>query len=222
MLKKDIPYKDFDGNDAVETAYFNLSKLELAQLELNTGENGLSDLLTKIVAANDRSAILSTFEVIIGKAYGVRSDDGRRFIKGPELFKEFQQTLAYDALVMELASDAVAGADFVLGVVPTDLAGTDEIQEMRAELVGDTPSKIETVQLPPTLNDNLEQPMPTVIDETPWITEDRNPTKAELRKMNRDQLREAMAAREQRKARLDQESAETREAEELRAQFDIE
>ena len=52
------------------------------------------------------------------KAYGQKSDDGRRFIKSKELSDSFAQTEAYSQLFMELATDADAAAKFVNGIVP--------------------------------------------------------------------------------------------------------
>ena len=205
MLKKDIPYLDFDGEPAIETAYFNLTKVELAQMEFEH-DGGMSKMLQDIIATNDRSAILATFEKIIGRAYGVRSEDGRRFKKSPELFEEFKETLAYDALVMQLATDNDLAAQFIVGIVPQDLDAQSAVKEAFGG---------EDVQLPATLTETLDEP-----DPTPWLTEDRDPTKAERRQMTREQLVEAIKARDARKTRLEQEAAEDKERASLEAAFD--
>jgi hypothetical protein len=59
-------------------------------------------------------------------SYGKKSDDGRRFIKSPELSKEFTETEAFSELFMELAGDADAAAAFVNGIVPS-VPGTAEV-----------------------------------------------------------------------------------------------
>jgi hypothetical protein len=51
-----------------------------------------------------------------------KSPDGKRFIKNDEMREEFQQTAAYSALFMELATDDKAAADFVNGIIPKDMA----------------------------------------------------------------------------------------------------
>ena len=53
-------------------------------------------------------------------AYGIKSDDGKRFMKSDQLREEFSQTAAYDALFMELATNDDAAATFIKGVVPKD------------------------------------------------------------------------------------------------------
>ena len=55
---------------------------------------------------------------LILKSYGVKSPDGRQFIKNQEVRDAFAQTEAYNQLFMELATDAKAAADFFAGVIP--------------------------------------------------------------------------------------------------------
>ncbi|MCC8097999.1 MAG: hypothetical protein LIO44_05490, partial [Eubacterium sp.] len=55
---------------------------------------------------------------IILKAYGEKSDDGRRYIKSDELSETFSQTNAYSELFIELSTDAEAAAAFVNGIIP--------------------------------------------------------------------------------------------------------
>ena len=78
-------------------------------------------MLQKIVDAKDVKSIMNTFKMLILKAYGVKSDDGRRFIKSEEIAKEFEQTEAYSILYMELATDDNAAAEFVNGIMPKDV-----------------------------------------------------------------------------------------------------
>jgi len=121
MLKKTIQYVDFDGNQQTEDVYFNLSKAELIETELSAEGGSFRDQLQKIIDSKDPKVIIGAFKDLLGKAYGVRSEDGKRFVKSPELFEEFTQTAAYDALFSELATDGDAGAAFVRGIIPRDL-----------------------------------------------------------------------------------------------------
>ena len=120
MLKKTIPYKDYNGVERVEDFYFNLSKAEAMEMELSIS-GGLTEMIRRIVAAQDTPTIIATFKEIILKAYGEKSPDGRRFIKSEELSKAFSETEAYSILYMELATDANAAAEFVNGIVPKDV-----------------------------------------------------------------------------------------------------
>lgn len=121
MLKKTIPYTDYNGVERKEDHYFNLTKAEIMEMELSiTG--GLAEMIQRIVAAQDQPAIMKIFKDLIRKSYGVKSADGKRFIKSQEIWEEFEQTEAYSILFMELATNADAAAKFINGIVPADMA----------------------------------------------------------------------------------------------------
>lgn len=120
MLKKVITYVDFDDNERTETFYFNLTEAELANLELSH-PNGYADYLDKIVKAKDRQKLIELFKDLINMSYGVKSEDGKRFVKTQEALNDFISTNAYSDLFMELASDDEAAANFVNGILPKRL-----------------------------------------------------------------------------------------------------
>lgn len=129
MLKKTITYTDYNGSERTEDFYFNLSKAEVMEMEMSTS-GGLAGMIQRIVAAQDAPAIIKIFKDLILKAYGVKSPDGKRFIKSEELSTEFSQTEAYSILFMELSTDADAASEFVTGIVPVD---KDQIETAKAQ-----------------------------------------------------------------------------------------
>lgn len=120
MLKKIITYTDYNGVERTEPFYFNLSKAELMEMELGV-IGGMTEMLDKIIAAKDAPSLMKTFKEMIMKAYGVKSDDGKRLIKSEELSIAFTQTEAYSVLFMELITDDKAAADFVNGIIPNEI-----------------------------------------------------------------------------------------------------
>jgi len=117
MLVKKVSYVDYNGNKREEELYFNLSKAEIAEMELSHA-GGLSEKIKRIVATQDGKEIINLFKDLIVRSYGVPSDDGRRFIKNETLREEFVQTEAYSELFMELASNADSASAFVNGIIP--------------------------------------------------------------------------------------------------------
>lgn len=117
MLTKTISYTDYNGVDRTEKFYFNLTEAEVVEMELSTA-GGLAETITKIVDAKDAPTLIKIFKELILKAYGVKSDDGRRLIKNDKVRDEFAQTEAYSKLFMELAFDADKAAEFVNGITP--------------------------------------------------------------------------------------------------------
>lgn len=117
MLKKTITYTDYNGMERTENFYFNLTKAEILEMEMTT-TGGLAEAITEIVNAKDVPAIIKVFKDLVLKAFGIKSPDGKRFIKSEEISKEFAETEAYSILFMELATNADAAADFVNGITP--------------------------------------------------------------------------------------------------------
>jgi hypothetical protein len=122
MLKREIKYEDFDGNMVSDVFYFNLSQPELIELEVETTK-GFGRLLQDIVESKDNKEIIARFKQIVLMAYGVKSEDGKRFIKSDQLKEEFSQTAAYSALFMELATNDDAAIIFLNGVLPREFRG---------------------------------------------------------------------------------------------------
>lgn len=119
MLKKTISYVDYNGVKREENYYFNLSKAEL--LEMETGTVGtFTETVSKIIAAKDQPALVKLFKDMILKAYGEKTPDGR-FEKSEEITNKFVSSAAYSELYMELATNDGAAAEFVKGVMPSDL-----------------------------------------------------------------------------------------------------
>lgn len=117
MYAKTIKYTDYSGNEREETFYFNLSKAELIDLEWRT-PGGLEGYMKHIMSLRDGQALADTFKMLIEKSYGVKSLDGRKFIKTQAVLEEFKFTEAYSELYMMLATDDKIAADFVNGIFP--------------------------------------------------------------------------------------------------------
>jgi len=137
MLKKTVTYTDFDGNERTEELYFNLTKAELMELQMSE-IGGLEKRLKGIIMAQNGVEIMKFFKDIFLNSYGVKSPDGRRFIKNDEVRTDFEQTEAYSQLFMELVTDADKMADFIKGVIPSDLANQvdEEMKKNGGNIVG--------------------------------------------------------------------------------------
>lgn len=117
MLVQRIDYVDFDGNKRSEDHHFNFTEAEIQEMNLKT-PGGLKARLEKIVQEMDQERLVSYFKSLILDSYGVKSDDGRRFIKSKELSEAFSQTGAYNKLFMQLTTDTNAAIKFVKGIIP--------------------------------------------------------------------------------------------------------
>lgn len=125
MLKHKMTYTDYNGMSRTETFYFNLTKLEC--LELNLGPSGgLEEYLNRLVEEKDLKALIEEFKKFILAAYGVKSPDGREFIKNDQVRASFAQTEAFSDLFMRMASDAEFAANFIRATIPNVPDDTEE------------------------------------------------------------------------------------------------
>lgn len=120
MLKKTITFVDWFGVERTEDHYFNLSKPEVVNMQ-GSVDGGYDVKLKGIAAELNGFAIMEFFEDLIKRSYGVKSEDGRRFMKSEEISRAFMETPAYEKLYEELITDDKAAAAFVNAVFPADL-----------------------------------------------------------------------------------------------------
>lgn len=118
MFKKTVTYTDYDGVERTESFYFNLSEAEIVEMELGT-EGGWRERMQRIIDSKDAPTIMREFKKLIMNSYGIKSDDGRRFIKSDDISRDFVQTEAYNQIFMELVTDAKAAAEFANGIAPS-------------------------------------------------------------------------------------------------------
>ena len=131
MIKKTITYVDFNDVQRTETFYFNYSQAELLEMEMSV-DGGFVERVERIIDAKDAPSLVKLWKKFVIDAYGVKSDDGRRFIKNDDVRAAFVECPAYSAIFMELATDDVAGAEFVKGVVPANMANEVAAQTAKA------------------------------------------------------------------------------------------
>lgn len=125
MFTDIITYEDFDGNTDKMEVFFNISKMEALELEASYSD-GYASMLGRIAASNNNRAILDTFKDLVKKAYGVKSEDGKRFVKSEEEFEKFVSSPAYDEFMMKLMTEEDYALDFIIGAFPNAEGVTKE------------------------------------------------------------------------------------------------
>ena len=139
MYTKKITYTDFNGQERTESIYFNLTKAEVAEMEMDC-PGGYSAYLERIIESKDQTEIMKAFKNLILKSYGEKSEDGRHFRKSEEISADFANTEAYSEIFVELMTNPSSAAAFVNGIMP--FADMDESK--KAELAAKTKELIES------------------------------------------------------------------------------
>lgn len=137
MITRTIEYVDYDGNKRKEKHYFNLTQFEATEIAMEIPDDVMDDLggendtqEEKIATARTLSeklgkkGVMDFIKNIVLRSYGVKSPDGKRFIKSEQLSTEFSQTLAFSSFMMRLMSDDLEASRFINGVIPTELAAS--------------------------------------------------------------------------------------------------
>lgn len=120
MIVKTVTYKDYDGNQRTEEFRFHFTQTELLEME-STTEGGFSARVNRIMSANSHGEMFAIMKNFILDAFGVKSDDGRRFRKNKDIREAFKESPAFDIIFREICTGenaAKASAEFINGVVP--------------------------------------------------------------------------------------------------------
>lgn len=140
MLKRTITYTDYDGKPRSVDAYFNMNKSELTKWLLTDSDYTLDKKISRLFEERNAKEIMNTFEELLDASYGVKSLDGDRFEKSPEILQKFKSTLAYDTIFMELVTDAKKAAEFLSAIMPKDLGETLKTAMAEAANNAETPT----------------------------------------------------------------------------------
>lgn len=140
MLKKTITFEDYEGNKRTEDHYFNLNKAEIIKWLTTDGDYTLDKKLERLFQAGNGKELMKTFDDLIQSSYGIKSLDGRRFEKSPEILRAFVESEAYVVLFTEIVTDAKKAAEFINAIIPKDMA--EEISKIMKENPEGVPAEI--------------------------------------------------------------------------------
>lgn len=150
MLKKLVKYTDYNDNARTQEFFFYLSKKDIQFLNARYQEDGgLGGRFNKIMNKLDMRMLLETVEDIVLTSYGVKSEDGERFIKNDKAKEDFKYSAAYEALFDELTTgddSADKFSSFLKKILPNEIQaeitkaeaeGKVEMPEILAEAIKD-------------------------------------------------------------------------------------
>lgn len=134
MIKQTITYNDYNGMERTEDFYFNLTEVEL--MNMNLEHVNLQDKMRALVNAKDMQAIMKLITKIIYQSHGVKSDDGKHFRKSDEISTSFMQSPAYTVLFMDMLKGKIDPVKFIKGIVPSDIAKKipDNAEDIQVQL----------------------------------------------------------------------------------------
>lgn len=121
MYCKKITYVDYNDVTHTEDFYFNLNRAEILNMLMTDSDATLDQVFDYFRQTRNGKALLKMVEDLVKSSYGVKSPDGKQFVKKPEFTEAFVQSEAYSELLFELLNDADATAKFFIGIVPRNM-----------------------------------------------------------------------------------------------------
>lgn len=116
MQKLTVQFENFDGETVTEDLYFHLNIKELQAME--NWDVPLTQRIAKLTKTEDGKEAFELMRDIVEAAYGERSEDGKRFVKNPEVLKNFTEGLAYDEVIIKFIDGSTDLGKFVEGLLP--------------------------------------------------------------------------------------------------------
>ena len=116
MLKQRVKYEGFDGEIVEEDLYFNLTRMDLIELNDRYESKDMAAYMDKIVKEKNVKELYKVLKDIVLMAYGVKSEDGKRFIKNQTVKDEFAESLAFAQLIEDFHETDTAMSDFITGI----------------------------------------------------------------------------------------------------------
>lgn len=135
MLRKTVTYTDYNGDSQTDILYFNLSKAELGKLQMRMD----GKFLDHIQALLERKKIESLYDFfynLILDAYGEKDATGKKFNKSKEIRDDFENSIAFSEVLMEVISSAENMEAFTRGILPADMvtaAGGVDVKAIPSE-----------------------------------------------------------------------------------------
>lgn len=130
MLRKVINYTDFNGEKQQEVLYFNLNKAELGKLQMRMDGKFLDHLRTLLEKRRIESLYDFFYDLVLN-SYGEKDASGKRFNKSPAIRADFENSIAFPEVLMDIISSTDNMSGFIKGILPPDMMS--EVGDLNVE-----------------------------------------------------------------------------------------
>lgn len=134
MLKKEVNYTDFDGNEVKDVLWFHLNEIEIKEMDKDIS-GGLIKYMEKIIDTDNADALIDIFKDLMIRSYGIKTPDGKHFYKNDEIKNDFIHSAVFPKLYMEFITNTNAAVDFINGIVPADIRNKMAEMESSSKVV---------------------------------------------------------------------------------------
>lgn len=130
MITREVTYIDYNGDEQTERYYFDLTVPEMLELSFSSAGD-IQSTLERLSNSRKVGEIFSIIQTLIFKSVGVKSDDGKRFVKNEEVLNDFKQSRGYESFLMKMMQDTDYASKFIEQLIPHDrikqIAGVEKV-----------------------------------------------------------------------------------------------
>ena len=117
MYKTTITFENSEGEEITKTLYFRLTQAEVIDMEFNSPEGSVLNMLRKMSNEKNMRIIIPIVKRFMLDSYCERTDEGT-LVKNKEIRDKFASSEEYSELFIKLISYVNVLADFVNNVIP--------------------------------------------------------------------------------------------------------
>jgi len=130
MITREVTYIDYNDDEQTEKYYFDLTVPEMLELSFSSAGD-IQSTLERLSNSRKVGEIFQIIQALIFKSVGVKSDDGKRFVKNEAVLNEFKQSRGYEAFLMKMMQDTDYASKFIEQLIPQDrikqIAGVEKV-----------------------------------------------------------------------------------------------
>lgn len=130
MITREITYIDYNGDEQTEKYYFDLTVPEMLELSFSSAGD-IQSTLERLSNSRKVGEIFTIIQTLIFKSVGVKSDDGKRFVKNEDVLNDFKQSRGYESFLMKMMQDTDYASKFIEQLIPQDriqqIAGVEKV-----------------------------------------------------------------------------------------------
>ena len=130
MITREVTYIDYNDDEQTEKYYFDLTIPEMLELSFSSAGD-IQSTLERLSNSRKVGEIFDIIQTLIFKSVGVKSDDGKRFVKNEEVLNDFKQSRGYESFLMKMMQDTEYASKFIEQLIPQDriqqIAGVEKV-----------------------------------------------------------------------------------------------
>ena len=141
MIKKTVSYTDFNGDKQTDTLYFNLNKAELGKLQMKMNGKFL-DHMQLLLEQKQIEGVYNFIYNLVLDSYGEKDASGKKFIKNSQMKEDFENSIAFSEVLMNVISSPENMSAFIKGILPSEMI--TEVGNIDSKVIPSEPRYVES------------------------------------------------------------------------------